>query len=209
MKKLKNFLVHKDDLFHLLPKDNLLAKEFLDKIGDVAYNEFTSKINGGYFFTRSLQLYSLTSLNSYHSIKVINDLFVSEYKHLADGLIFFGQDIFGNQFGFEKSGIVFFNIETADRELIASNFSEWLNVIMNDLEYFTGLRLAEDWVKEKGYIDYNERLCPKMPFVLGGNYDLPNLYLNSSVNNIKFNSSIALQIHDLPDGADFNIIIKN
>jgi hypothetical protein len=44
------------------------------------------------------------------------------------------------------------------------------------------------------------RLLPKLPFVLGGEYNLDNLYLANSVEGMRFRGSIARQIQNIPDG---------
>lgn len=45
------------------------------------------------------------------------------------------------------------------------------------------------------------RLVPKTPFVLGGGYNLDNLYALEASESMRYRGSIATQLRDLPDGA--------
>lgn len=48
----------------------------------------------------------------------------------------------------------------------------------------------------------------KIPFVLGGEFSLDNLYLFSSVKNMRSRGNIANQILDLPDGMEIQIKVE-
>lgn len=58
-----------------------------------------------------------------------------------------------------------------------------------------------------GILNYDERLTPKMPFVIGGEYSLKNIYVNKFEKIISFNSNLAKQIKNLPDGTKVEIQI--
>ena len=45
-----------------------------------------------------------------------------------------------------------------------------------------------------------ERLVPKVPFVLGGEFDVSNLHPLDSVKAMRFYGNLAVQIRDAPDG---------
>ena len=125
----------------------------------------------------------------------------------------FGQDIFGNLFAFRNSGkVVFLNIETAEIEEIASDFKDWLEVFLCDVNYFTGVELIKDLNEvEAEELARGYRLCPKVPFVMGGSYQKENLYLKFSDKNINYNASIARQLVGLKDGqkVELKIIDKD
>ena len=57
-------------------------------------------------------------------------------------------------------------------------------------------------------LNYDERLTPKMPFILEGDYDLNNVRVEKLGKILEFNSSIAKQIFDLPDGTPFKIKVE-
>lgn len=171
------------------------------------YWEFLSISNGGYFFTSSLHLFGLSKEYPYHDILSLTTFIQDLYKDLASELVFFGEDLFGNLFAISNQGYLFFNIETAERKILASSFDEWVQVINSDLDYFTGKRLVpHDPFKEK--LSQGYRYCARMPIILGGDYSHKNLVVRKTDENLKFNASIAQQVHDLPDGTKFEIKFK-
>ncbi|WP_431166931.1 hypothetical protein [Tenacibaculum halocynthiae] len=54
-----------------------------------------------------------------------------------------------------------------------------------------------------------KRLSAKQPFIIGGEYNLNNFYLKDFKKNIYYNSSIAKQVYNVPDGAKIKIVIKD
>lgn len=47
----------------------------------------------------------------------------------------------------------------------------------------------------------SERLLPKRPFVLGGEFAVDNLYVLDAVQGMRLRSELATEIASLPDGA--------
>lgn len=60
-------------------------------------------------------------------------------------------------------------------------------------------------IVKKTHINYNERLCPIIPFVVGGEYEIENLYAGSFPNYILANANIANQVYNLPEGTDIQL----
>lgn len=175
-------------------------------ISDIEYFDFLiNGVNGGFFFRNSLQVYSLDDVNDYNNIMIINKYMETNYSNMLEGEFFFAQDIFGNQFGFSTKGIVFFNIETGEKEYVAERFNDWIDLIFNDLECYSGVVILELWDSKKTHIKYNERLCPIIPFVVGGEYEIENLYAGSFPNYILANVNIANQVYNLPEGTDIQL----
>jgi hypothetical protein len=175
-------------------------------ISDNAYFDFMSKLNGGFFYERSLHMYSFSKGPAFHNMEYINSIFQHEYGKLAQGHVFFAQDTLGNQFSFTDKGIAMFNCETAEIELLARSFDEWKKVLYNDLDYLTGRQLLRKWITTNSF-DFDQRLCAKKPFVLGGEYNVLNLYAQYFPTYIASNANVAKQIHDLPDGAQVSITV--
>jgi len=184
---------------------NNKSNSFSILIQDSEYLDFMSHYDGGYFYNHSLHIYGKSNELNYHSIEYINQILNVSFLNIFEGLIAFSEDVFGNPFCFSNEGIVYFNIETGSRELLAKDFNEWLSLLYSDLAYFTGKDLVVDNDVE---LSYGKRLCPKLPFILGGEYLANNLILKDFEENIEFSSSIAKQVYDLPDGTEFKINIK-
>lgn len=184
---------------------------FIKKTKDSLYIEFMNNHNGGYFYNNSLHLYGISTIFNYHDINSINSIFSICYGGLVDNLFFFGEDIFGNPFGFNNQGdIIHFNLESADKEKVAHSFEEWLKVISADLNYFTGKDLVKYLNEDdKNLLGKGKRYTAKYPFILGGKYTADNLILKDYKKNLEYNSSIAKQVYDLPDGSSIEIKILN
>src|SRR5262245_23129601 len=122
------------------------------------------------------------------------------YHSLADGLLFFGEDAFGNQFAFEADRIVRFLAETADREFMADSLEDWLEILTNDPDEELGLWLLREWRIPDRALQPDEHLCPKVPFVAGGPYESSNLYALDRNQSMVFKGDFAWQTRNVPDG---------
>lgn len=179
-----------------------MLSKFKQLIKDDSYFEFIIESdNGGFFFDQSLHIYGFTQDPDFHNIEVINMKINQEYGDIAKDLMFFGQDVFGNQFSFDLKNkqVIFFNIETGEREILASSFLDWIPVLLNQINYLTGNTLASEWSVHQR-LELDQRLSPKIPFVTGGQYSLSNLYASNFPDYIKSNANIARQVVYLPEG---------
>lgn len=128
------------------------------------------------------------------------------YGSLVDGLFFFAEDLFGGQFAFSASdGVVAFDPETGDLSEIGRDIEDWARYILNDTDVASGRSIAERWTQERGPLASNCRLVPKIPFVLGGSFDLHNLYPMDVPTSLRLRGEIALQLRELPDGTQVEI----
>lgn len=169
------------------------------------------KKNGFYGFESALHLFPYESIGK--EIGVIdwnnNRLWISAYKDMAQEAFFFAEDIFGNQFCIKDDLIQVFDPETGSFSELAGSFEEWSKEILDDYNFLTGYSLANQWQNIYGKIPSMHRLIPKVPFVLGGEYALENLYLSNSIDAMKSRASIALQIRNIPDGTGISIDTRN
>jgi hypothetical protein len=170
-------------------------------VSDTLFLEFLKLNHDGFFFSKALHIYGLSNL-SFHNIFKVNKVFAEEYQSILKSPGFcFATDVFGNQFCFNNQGTVsFLNIETAEEELIANSFEEWIERILAETNYFSGESLLLQWEEVMGPLNFNERLVPKRPFIINGAYACENLRIDDWENCLRYNASIARQIHDLPDG---------
>lgn len=184
-------------------------KPVLNSINDESYLQFIKHINGGYFFNKSLLIYGFGVVPKYASFIDLNLLINSLYNSFVPKAQYWGCDFLGNQFAFFENSVCFFNIETRQFQVLSKTFEEWLDVIYNDLDYYTGQSLVVKWEKKNKKLDFGERLCPKKPFVIGGEYVLDNLFALNIESLIKYNYEIASQICNLPDGTKIQLkVIK-
>lgn len=132
-------------------------------------------------------------------------LWRSSYDDLADGFYFFAQDIFGSQFCLSDQGILLWDSEVGSADIIAPDLEGWAQAILDDSNYLTGQSLAQEWFSLGRTLQPTERLVPRKPFVLGGEFTVENLAALDSIESMKFRGDLAVQLRDIPDGSDVQL----
>lgn len=204
---LKKLLDNNNDSLNKYDIDFLKLEKVKNIVSDKLYFDLiVENTNGGYFFDNSLHLYGYCNTPSYHNTEDINRILQKEYGEIIGNMFCFGQDVFGNQFGFESHKVYSFNIETGEKELLAKNFESWLILLYSDLDYLTG----RDFVTLENKLKLvNSRLCPKTPFIIGGEYNNDNFYVQHFPEYIKVNANIARQVYNLEEGTKVSIKITD
>lgn len=176
---------------------------------DADHAEFLRDENGAYAFERALHLFGVSS-EPHHDLRTRNAPapWRENYGSSVEEIAFFAEDLFGNLHGYAPHAVVSMDVETGELEEVAGTFSDWLRFVLADLDYVTGLSLASEWRIRHGELAPSHRLCAKKPFVLGGDYVLPNLYAAPWERGLTLRSSIARQIRDLPEGAEVVIRLE-
>ncbi len=128
---------------------------------------------------------------------------------IPESLLFFAQDAFGNQFGYIDQKIVTFCAETAEIEPLASTLAEWAELVLAEWDSLCGHHIAREWQLKNRPLCEGERLIPKFPLVLGGQWDVENFYADSIANAMRFRGLLARQIADVPDGTPIKIVVTN
>ncbi|WP_448123670.1 SMI1/KNR4 family protein [Pseudomonas veronii] len=167
--------------------------------------------NGFYALESALHVFPTHSSQNEIGICDWNEsaLWRSGYKGLADGCLFFAEDVFGGQFCIKDSKVYTFDPETGSLEYLADDIESWAQILLSDYEVLTGYPLAHQWQKQNGQLAAGKRLLPKVPFVLGGEFVLDNLYLADAVEGMRFRADIVSQIKELPDGAQIRLNIDS
>jgi hypothetical protein len=131
-------------------------------------------MNGLYAGSRALHVFPATAEPDEYSLQRWNqsDLWRCDYGDLANGLVFFGEDLFGDQFAIDGEEVVSFKAETGERHPIAESIGGWLTLVLADTDVLTGRPVAELWERERGPLSPGTRLTAITPFVMGGSYEL-------------------------------------
>jgi hypothetical protein len=165
--------------------------------------------NGFFAFESALHLFPAGCRNSHFDLESWNS--ADSWKHLygdvANGYVFFAEDAFGAQFGVGHERVYKFDPETGEVEEHAPNLEQWAAEVLDNYEYETGYPLARDCQSQHGPLPEGKRLLPKIPFVLGGAYDVDNLYAADALEGMKFRADIWKQLRDLPNGAEVKLRI--
>jgi hypothetical protein len=136
------------------------------------------------------------------------DLWKKSYTIDLSNDLFFAEDIFGMQFVIHEDSICTFDPETSQFEPMANSLAEWAEEVIRDTDFRTGYPLGVEWQQQNRPLQPGERLLPKVPFVLGGEFKASELYALNDVEGMRFRASIANQIRNLPDGAQVQIKIQ-
>lgn len=189
--------------FALLSKYKQLVKD------EDYFNFIIESKNGGFFYTQSLHLYGFSGVHKFNDIDYVNSLFRTEYNEIFKDLISFGQDLFGNQFCFDlaENNIIFFDSETGERQTIASDYLGWMKILNERVEYFSGVNILKSWLLNNQF-NFDQRLCPKIPFLMGGEFIEGNLYAGRFPDYIRAYANIANQVFGLPEGTKIQLNIN-
>ena len=113
---------------------------------------------------------------------------------MANGLFFFAEDAFGGQFAIRGDQVVTFDPETGEVEAYASSIEDWADQLQADYEVMTGQPLAEQWQTANGGLSPGDRLVPRVPFVLGGEFEVANVYAMDAVLGMQVRGDLAVQL---------------
>ncbi len=168
------------------------------------------KKNGFYAFESALHVLPLTSdptsgLEAWNA----DSLWRSEYGDLAEGLLFFAEDIFQDQFclSTKQNSVLRFYAETGQTSVMASSVEEWAGVILSDYREETGWPLLDQWQAKNGPLRRGKRLMPKTPFFLGGAYSPENFWPGDPLEGMRLKADLAIQTRNLPEGATVKLKI--
>lgn len=168
-----------------------------------ALAELLRKKNGFFAFEAALRVFpggesvSSPSLDAWNS----PELWRHSYGALTNGMLFFAEDIFGTQFCIKDGTIYTFDPETAELTFLAEDFEGWAEAILADYDLYTGYSIAHEWQVRNGKLSELDRLIPKIPFVLGGEFSVENLISMDGARTMRCRGNLARQIKELPDGA--------
>lgn len=131
------------------------------------------------------------------------------YAGHVDGALFFAEDAFGGPFALMDGAVHAFDPETVEFTCLADSLDDWATDILADADYLTGRRLLAEWEATHGPVPHGYRLMPKSPFVLGGAFAVSNLLAMNADQAMRARAAIALQLLDLPDGAQVQLEVTD
>jgi hypothetical protein len=104
--------------------------------------------NGGYFFGGALHLLGACDAPAWHALSAWNSpaLWRDAYGELAAGITFFGEDAFGDQYGYSGHGgeVVCFEAELGRAAPVAPHFLAFLETVVAEAETLLPVQLVAD-----------------------------------------------------------------
>jgi hypothetical protein len=167
--------------------------------------------NGFYAFLSALHVFPLGKSAGERDLESWNaeTLWRDAYADLAAGCLFFAEDIFGGQFCLKNGAVFVFDPETGEQTRSGGTLEEWAQHVLLEHDVLCGTPLAREWQERYGALPPGRRLIPKMPFVLGGDFAVENLYVGDPVDAMRFRGALAQQLRSLPDGATIQLKVTH
>lgn len=171
--------------------------------------ELLSWHGGFYAYNHGLHVFEGCLTPKFHSLEAWNapEAWIAEYKGLADGLFFFAEDTFGDQFAWDGEKVVRFLAETGEKEEFADDIDDWLHRIVANPEEELGLQTVEEWRAIHGSVLEGVHLFPRTPLVTGGSLDPLEIVMVDPFENMMFKGNLATQIADVPDGGQIELVV--
>jgi hypothetical protein len=180
------------------------SSRFLDPLGHLGRDlaSLLGERNGFYAFESALLVRPFNSVQSPLGMLQWNaaTLWKDSYEQVFDGIVFFAEDLFGGQFCIREGAVWLLDPEQGEYERIAENLEGWAAEILGNAEVRTGYPLAMEWRKRQGPLREGFRLLPKLPFFVGGKFEIENLYAVEDVTGMRYRGSVAKQVRSIPDG---------
>jgi hypothetical protein len=112
----------------------------------------------------------------------------------------FALDLFGGLFVAAADRILRVNPETREAEEHSADAEEWAMKILEAPNFETGWELAMNWQRDNRLLHSYERLLPRQPFVLGGEYDVGNLVPRDLKEALSLYARLSARVEALEDG---------
>ena len=98
--------------------------------------------------------------------------------------------------------------ETGDTEPTGVPTEDWVAQIRADASTQEPVWLLEEWEQSNAPLLVTQHLAPKHPFVLGGAFEVENLFATDALSDLAWRAQLAIQLRDLPDGAEVKLAIR-
>jgi hypothetical protein len=131
------------------------------------------------------------------------------YPQMPAGLEFFAEDVFGDQFAIANDSVVGFDPETGELTDTWTSFHDWLSTVVADPDIHVGRGLLTRWRHSRGQLERNQRLVPRVPFVLGGEYEVDNLVAMTALRGMQVRADLARQLAGVPDGSAIQLRVTD
>jgi len=159
--------------------------------------------NGFFAFESSLVVFPTIDCMGVPGILEWNDLEgwrVFFRDVLASDDLCFAHDLFGIQFVITNSEVVKMNPETGDVKRYAESIEGWAERLLDNYEEDTAWVLAHEWQIKNGMLPPHMRLMPKIPFVLGGEFEVENLVAVECHQAMRYWGQLYNNIRSISDG---------
>lgn len=164
------------------------------------------KMNGFIAFESALIGFPIGTGSIVDALNFNQGKWKNNYNKNVQNTFFFATDAFGFPYGVLDGSIVKLNSESGVLERHSENLDKWAEKIIEDYDYETGWSLCRDWQLHKNKrLAVNERLIPKKPFSMGGEFEITNLISMNILEVMENYSKLYLQVKDAKKGQTITI----
>lgn len=168
--------------------------------------------NGGYFWGGALHVFGACDEPDFHSLIAWNtpETWRELYGEDLEGLFFFAEDAFGDQFALDAQGHVLrLKAESGALEELADDFDQWVLIVVEATDELLGRGTFADWASQNGRLPPGSQLQAFPPYLFAEDPDMVQLEAVDAVENMQFHGAIAAQLAALPEGAAARIEITD
>lgn len=171
------------------------------------YINLLSMRNGFYAFESALLIYPSQNTKNIIGAYNWNTQFNwhKNYNLSRQKYIFFGSDIFSEQFTLSHKGIEKFNPETGEMTYLSATIDEFCKLLLEDYNYQTGWAIAHDWQTINAPLIKGKRLIPKRPFILGGSFEAEQMVEIDITSAMQKYCMLYQQTKEAPNGTSVTI----
>jgi len=163
--------------------------------------------NGFLAFESALQVYPSPGDRAGLDLEAWNspDGWKASYGEILSDTLVFAQDLFGFQFAANDKGIFSFDAEIGQLTFLADSISAWWAQLIEEPEEITGCPIGHDRQLINRPLQWEERLFPRLPFFLGGQFLPKDLFAMNARHGIEFRAYVYTQTKDLPEGTKVDL----
>jgi hypothetical protein len=199
-------LATSDPSFAPPPLDAAIAESVLGASGTprTPHRRLLERANGAYLHDHALHLLGACAEPSSHSLAAWNApaTWRDAYGGLADGLVFFAEDAFGDQFAYAGRGgeVVCFEAELGRVVPVAASFADWLDLMAQHPASLLPLEVVAAQRAQGRPLVAGVQLFAYPPLFSPESQEAVDIGHVDAVEAMRFRGSLARQIRDLPVG---------
>jgi SMI1 / KNR4 family (SUKH-1) len=168
--------------------------------------------NGAYLFGRALHLLGACERPDWHSLCAWNDArtWRDAYDNIAEELIFFAEDAFGDQFAYSGRGgeVVLFEAELGRAGPCAPTFVDWLELVVEQRDALLPIDLLAAHAGEGKRLQPGTQLFAYPPLFSLESKEGVEVGHVDAVEAMRFRGQLARQIRGLPSGTRVKIEVE-
>ncbi|QPB41637.1 hypothetical protein [Rodentibacter haemolyticus] len=160
--------------------------------------------NGFVAFEGCLRILPLVDIENERTIYSWNKFLNFETKEY----IFFGDNVLGDGFCTYKNLFYKYDFESGDLEFMGNTLEDFSKELIINYNYYTGYSIAKQWMETQSVVSFNDVLMPKIPFILGGEYSINNLYMSNIYESIQLKQYIYNKTKESEDGEKIKLTLS-